>query len=221
MSKTSLLSRLSHQQPWIHASLVSYCFTLCGCIDTECNMLNDGQNVTLVVLLHFRYEAEFQKTYLDKMRCKVWTIHTFSSLYTLLSTHTVHIYLFCLCCKLYGYFGLCFSPAAWVGSEAATWRQVSCQLFTITFPAGADVRTVSSSAFDCKYRIDFCCICTQWHCWVIFGHHAQNRWGKTLFFFQISFDLIIPCIYVLTLGCDFTNGFLCLAEMKIANSKDR
>ena len=136
--------------------------------------------------------------------------------YLLVSTFSVYA------AKLvYGYFGLYFSPAAWVGSEAATWRQVSCQLFTITFPTGADVRTVSSSAFDCKYRIYFCCICTQWHCGVIFGHHAQNRWGKTSFRFQISFDLIIPCIYVLTLGCDFTNGFLCLAEMKIANSKDR
>ena len=149
---------------------------------------------------------EFQKTYLDKMRCKVVHIHTFSSLYTLLSTHTVHIYLFCLCCKLYGYFGLCFSPAAWVGSEAATWRQVSCQLFTITFPAGANVRTVTSPALI----------------FVVFVHSdivksfldTMHKTGGARPCFAFKFLLIL--LYLLNLGCDFTSGFLCLAEMKVA-----
>ena len=70
MSKTSLLSRLSHQQSWIEAGLRCQSSQLL-CVVALILNVNDGQNVTLVVLLHFRYEAEFQKTYLDKMRCKV------------------------------------------------------------------------------------------------------------------------------------------------------
>lgn len=48
---------------------------------------------------------------------------------------------------------------------------------------------------------------------------TMHKTGGARLCFAFKFLLIL--LYLLTLGCDFTNGFLCLAEMKIANSKDR
>lgn len=158
-------------------------------LNATCWMMD--RNVTLVVLFHLRYEAEFQKTYLDKMRGKVWNhphvqstlhtpIHSHCS-YLLLSTHPVYA---ASKCRV---FSLCFSPAAWVGSEAAAWRQVSFQQFNTCTGNHLPVKlkdslriiqVIGSPVFDYEWCLFL--LFLQWHCWVLLGHHAQNRWAKTL-----------------------------------------
>ena len=76
---------------------------------------------------------------------------------------------------------------------------------TITFPTGANVRTVTSPALI----------------FVVFVHSdivesfldTMHKTGGARPCFAFKFLLIL--LYLLTLGCDFTNGFLCLAEMKV------
>lgn len=140
-----------------------------GCMDTECNMLNDGQKCDSAWSFCFTLgmKRSSRRPIWIKWDARCETIHTFSLPYTLLFIHTVHIYSYLLTLFMLQsvqFFSLWFSPAAWVGSEAAAWRQVSFQQFNtctgnhlpVKLKDGLRIiQVIGSPVFDYKWCLFF------------------------------------------------------------------